>query len=68
MAGMEPFDKSRMQLPADTQFVVIDGGNHAQFGAYGFQTGDNPAEIPADEQWVQIAEATTGFLETLTEK
>ncbi len=68
MAGMEPFDKSRMQLPADTQFVVIDGGNHAQFGAYGFQAGDNPAEIPADEQWAQIAEATTGFLETLTEK
>ncbi len=68
MAGMEPFDKSRMQLPADTQFVVIDGGNHAQFGAYGFQAGDNPADIPADEQWTQIAEATTKFLETLTEK
>jgi pimeloyl-ACP methyl ester carboxylesterase len=68
MAGMEPFDRSRMQLPADTQFVVIDGGNHAQFGAYGFQAGDNPADIPANEQWTQIADATTEFLETLTEK
>lgn len=68
MAGMEPFDKSRAQLPADTQFVVIDGGNHAQFGAYGFQAGDNPASITADEQWAQIAEATTRFLETLKVK
>jgi hypothetical protein len=68
MAGMEPFDRSRAQLPADTQYVVIDGGNHAQFGAYGSQAGDNPADISAEEQWAQIADATTGFLETLREK
>lgn len=68
MAGMEPFDRSRAQLPADTQFVVIDGGNHAQFGAYGPQAGDNPADISAEEQWKQVAEATTGFLEGLREK
>lgn len=68
MAGMEPFDRSRAQLPADTQFVVIDGGNHAQFGAYGPQAGDNPADISAEAQWTQVAEATTGFLETLREK
>lgn len=68
MAGMEPFDRSRSQLPADTQFVVIDGGNHAQFGAYGPQAGDNPADISAEEQWKQVAEATIGFLEGLREK
>lgn len=68
MAGMEPFDRSRSQLPADTQFVVIDGGNHAQFGAYGPQAGDNPADISPEEQWKQVAEATTGFLEGLREK
>lgn len=65
MAGMEPFDRSRSQLPADTQFIVIDGGNHAQFGAYGPQAGDNPADISVEEQWVQIVDATTTFLENL---
>lgn len=68
MAGMEPFDRSRSLLPADTLFVVIDGGNHAQFGAYGFQAGDNPADIPAEEQWMQVADATAKFLENMIEK
>jgi hypothetical protein len=65
MAGMEPFDKSRLQLPADTQFVIIEGGNHAQFGSYGPQAGDNPATISPEEQWAQIADATAKFLESL---
>ncbi len=67
MAGMEPFDKSRSQLPADTQFVVIEGGNHAQFGSYGLQPGDNPATISPEEQWAQITDATVQFLESLSQ-
>lgn len=66
LAGMEPFDGSRAQLPPDTQFVVIAGGNHAQFGGYGPQRGDNPAAISAEEQWKQIADATARFLEVLS--
>lgn len=65
MAGMEPFDKSRSQLPAHTQFVIIEGGNHAQFGSYGSQPGDNPATISPEEQWAQIVEATIQFLRSL---
>jgi dienelactone hydrolase len=65
MAGMETFDKSRAQLPAETQFVTIEGGNHAQFGAYGPQDGDKVATIPAEEQWAQVADATAAFLESL---
>ena len=34
-------------LPADAQFVVIEGGNHSQFGNYGLQPGDNEATITA---------------------
>lgn len=67
MAGMEPFDKSRAQLPADTQYVVIEGGNHAQFGSYGPQKGDNPAAISAEAQWTQIADATVRLLESLSQ-
>ena len=37
-------------LPADFEQYVISGGNHAQFGNYGKQTGDGEASISADEQ------------------
>jgi hypothetical protein len=52
-------------LPADTQFLTIEGGDHAQFGAYGPQPGDNPASIPATSQWDQTAQATLKLLESL---
>lgn len=42
--------------------VVIDGGNHAQFGNYGPQKGDLPAEISAEEQQAQAVEAIQAFL------
>lgn len=61
-------ENSRESLPAGTSYVLIEGGNHAQFGSYGEQSGDNPASIPAEEQWAQVAEATAKFLETLEAK
>jgi pimeloyl-ACP methyl ester carboxylesterase len=62
MAGMNTFEEKKSLLPADTQYVVIEGGNHAQFGSYGPQEGDNPATISAEEQWAQAAAATVEFL------
>lgn len=67
MGGLEAFDASRANLPADTQFVVIDGGNHAQFGDYGFQPGDNEASITRAEQQSQVVEATVQFLSSFDE-
>jgi len=64
---MEKFDETKALLPADTQYVVIDGGNHAQFGSYGFQPGDNEATISPEEQWTQISTATVEFLKTLSQ-
>ena len=52
---------SRSLLPDDTVFVGIEGGNHSQFGSFGLQAGDNPAEISSDEQQAQIAAATVKF-------
>ena len=66
MAGMEPFQKSKSLLPPTTQFVVIDGGNHAQFGAYGPQGGDNAAGIPMEEQWAKAVDATVSLLASLS--
>jgi pimeloyl-ACP methyl ester carboxylesterase len=51
--------------PADTIFVIIEGGNHGQFGDYGPQPGDQPATISPQEQWQQTTAATVQFLQSL---
>jgi hypothetical protein len=66
MAGMEPFEASRQRLPADTIWVVIPGGNHAQFGNYGPQPGDNVASISRADQQRQAVQATVEFLGSLS--
>lgn len=42
--------------------VEIQGGNHAQFGNYGPQKGDPPANISAQEQQAQTVAAIEAFL------
>lgn len=37
-------------LPETTHLIRIEGGNHAQFGWYGWQLGDGRARIPRSEQ------------------
>jgi len=41
---------ARSRLPADSEFVLIEGGNHAQFGRYGRQPRDGEASITPDAQ------------------
>jgi hypothetical protein len=55
-------DASHALLPADTIFVSIEGGDHAQFGWYGPQSGDNPATISREDQQNQIVRLTLDFL------
>lgn len=57
---------ARSRLPDSAQFIMIEGGNHAQFGSYGPQAGDNAADISAEEQWAQAVSATVQFLETVS--
>lgn len=42
--------------------VVIDGGNHAQFGNYGIQKGDPPATISSEEQQNAAVAAIVDFM------
>ena len=56
---------SKAFLPQDTIYIPIEGGNHAQFGWYGDQAGDNPATISRQEQQDQIIQATVNFLESM---
>ena len=58
----EKIDSSAHLLPADTIFVVIEGGNHAGFGAYGPQAGDGQATIPDADIRAQITEVLSTFL------
>ncbi len=58
LTSLADIDDSRDRLPADTEFTAITGGNHAQFGDYGTQSGDNTATITREEQQTQIVEAT----------
>lgn len=62
LATGEKIAASKALLPADTIWVKIEGGNHAQFGSYGVQPGDNPASINPAEQRTQVVEATSNFL------
>jgi hypothetical protein len=45
---------NKSKLPFTTKYVRIGGANHSQFGYYGFQLGDNEAEITRQEQQQQV--------------
>ena len=62
LAGPAKIEESKKNLPPQTVFVPIEGGNHAQFGWYGPQSGDNPATISHAEQQRQVADATAAML------
>jgi dienelactone hydrolase len=62
LVSNKQIDDSLKQLPADTFRVEIDGGNHAQFGWYGTQSGDNPATISREQQQSQTVTYTINFL------
>lgn len=70
MDGLATEDKiaaSRPLLPDTTRWVAIEGGNHAQFGWYGLQSGDGTATITRDEQQRQIVAATLELLSSLAD-
>ena len=43
-------EETRGRLPPSTRWVRIEGGNHSQFGYYGFQLGDRTAQISREQQ------------------
>ena len=53
----EKYDEYKSNLPEGFTEVIIEGGNHAYFGAYGEQEGDGTATVTPAEQLRQTAEA-----------
>lgn len=62
LVSAEERTQAETLLPPETTFVLIEGGNHAQFGAYGPQNGDLAATISAEAQQTQIVAATLATL------
>jgi pimeloyl-ACP methyl ester carboxylesterase len=68
--GLATGDKiaaARPLLPGNTHWVAIEGGNHAQFGWYGSQSGDGTATLSREEQQRQIVGATLELLSGLAD-
>ena len=58
----EKLEEGRKYLPKDAHELVIEGGNHAQFGCYGEQKGDGKASVSAEKQREQTVEAIVELL------
>jgi hypothetical protein len=67
VASMETIRDAASRLPPDTLFVLVPGGNHTQFGAYGegLQRGDNPAEISRNDQLAIVVDSTVQMLDSI---
>jgi len=50
VAEIEKSEANRHLLPPTARWITIDGGNHSQFGWYGFQPGDCWATIDRERQ------------------
>jgi pimeloyl-ACP methyl ester carboxylesterase len=58
----ESYAEAQGKLPDDYTEIVLDGGNHGQFGDYGPQEGDGTASFSADQQQQQTVEAILAFI------
>jgi predicted esterase len=53
-------------LPADTDYVRIEGGDHHQFGSYEIDPKDHHATVDRSSQQQQIIQATLSLLDTVS--
>ena len=60
--NFENLIKAREDLPKDTEYVEIEGGNHSSFGDYGLQKGDTKSIIPENKQLDITVESICNFI------
>lgn len=63
--NLTSYHKAQSMIKNNFTEVIIDGGNHAQFGNYGNQSKDGKANITAESQQNQSVEAIMKFIERL---
>lgn len=64
----ETIEKSKALLPLNTSYLEIKGGNHSQFGYYGFQKGDMEAAISRESQLNEFVGGTLQMLRDIDER
>lgn len=65
VADLDRVKAAETIYPGTAVMTEIEGGNHAGFGDYGAQKGDNPAAISNVEQMHQAALGILGLLEKI---
>lgn len=63
LTKLSDIESAKVRLPTATKYIEIKGGNHAQFGIYGEQNGDNDSNLTPIEQQDVIIEAIVDFLD-----
>ncbi|EXJ22952.1 carboxymethylenebutenolidase-related protein [Alkalibacterium sp. AK22] len=58
----ESYEEAQLNLPEESlTSVIIEGGNHSNFGYYGFQSGDGENTLSREEQHDLTVQAVTNF-------
>lgn len=64
VAAMDDVIKNKPRLPEAAKYILIEGANHAQFGYYGFQLGDNKAHISREQQQQITLDSMVAFIKS----
>lgn len=64
--NIEDYDEAKPLVKGNFTEVIIKGANHAQWGVYGNQSGDNPSSITVEEQQKQGVDEIIKFIEYYT--
>lgn len=68
LASLGEVEANAQYLPDDTTWVLIEGGNHSQFGYYGSQLGDNAATISRERQQELTIDAILTALKSIQQR
>ncbi|MGM0446235.1 MAG: alpha/beta hydrolase [Bacillota bacterium] len=58
----ENYENSKNNLPSNTVYESIEGGNHSGFGNYGPQKGDGQSLISKQKQWEETIQLIIEFI------
>ena len=65
LLNQKSYLESKNFLPQNSIYSSIEGGNHAGFGSYGNQKGDNQAVISNKEQQNKLYSTLSSWLNTI---
>jgi pimeloyl-ACP methyl ester carboxylesterase len=68
LASTDEVEANARYLPDDTTWILIEGGNHSQFGYYGSQLGDNTATISRERQQELTIDAIIAALQSIQQQ